>query len=250
MELFPISALKDNYIWTLVDTVKKHAVVVDPGAAAPVIDTLQARGLRLAGILVTHHHWDHTNGIGELLDYAGAIPVVGSHESRNEFVNHHVKDGEEITLSHVHCRAIAVPGHTLDHTAYYDAHTPFLFTGDTLFSAGCGRIFEGTAEMMYASLQKIAALPDDVKVYCGHEYTRKNLQFAEIVEPENQEIRRKLSSLQECTLPSTMAEEKLINPFLRCTKESVLRAAEAYAKVKLSRPVEVFAVLREWKNNY
>lgn len=247
-KIIPIPALKDNYIWMLLDDSEKYAVVVDPGEAKPVIETLEKKGCELSGILITHHHWDHTNGIADLLDYTPEVLVAGSIESRVPGVNLRVNDGEEFAIANVQCKAIAVPGHTLDHTAYYDAAAKWIFTGDTLFSAGCGRIFEGTPEMMYQSLQKITALPEDTKVYCGHEYTSQNLNFAAVVEPDNHAISMKQASLPLCTLPSILGEEKRINPFLRCGVETVKYAAEQYAQRKLHRPVEVFAVLREWKN--
>lgn len=250
MEIVPVSALKDNYVWVIPDHATKQAVIVDPGEAAPVIQYLQENNLSLSGILITHHHWDHTNGISELLEYAGNVPVVGSHESKNDMVTVRVNDGEEFKCGHVTCTALSIPGHTLDHTAYYHAEQGFIFTGDTLFSAGCGRIFEGSAPMMYASLEKLAQLPDHTKVYCGHEYTRANLEFAMTVEPDNADIKNKYAQLAACTLPSTLGEEKRINPFLRATHPDVIRAAEQYAQSKLSTPAEVFATLREWKNNF
>lgn len=250
MNIYPITALKDNYIWVLSNDDNTRALIVDPGDASPVINMLEQRQLALAGILVTHHHWDHTNGIAALLEYAGDVPVVGSHHSQNQYVNARVKNGDVVTIEHVKCKAIEIPGHTLDHTAYVDANESFVFTGDTLFSAGCGRIFEGTPAMMFESLSKLRMLNDDVKIYCGHEYTRANLKFAQTVEPDNIDIIRKLTDLPACTLPSTLGEEKRVNPFLRCREPDVVRAAEAYANRKLSSDVEVFAVLREWKNNF
>lgn len=250
MQILPIPALKDNYVWVIPDQSSKKAVIVDPGEAAPVIKYLDENKLTLAGILITHHHWDHTNGISELLEHYGNIPVIGSHDSKNDMVTVRVNDGDEIKCAHVTCTALTIPGHTLDHTAYYNAEHGFIFTGDTLFSAGCGRIFEGTPVMMYASLEKISSLPDTTKVYCGHEYTRANLEFAMAVEPDNADIKNKNSHLAACTLPSTLGEEKRINPFLRCTQPNVIRAAGQYTKNKLNNPAEVFAVLREWKNNF
>lgn len=250
MNIFPVAALKDNYIWALASEDGKRVVVVDPGDAAPVIEMLEQRQSTLAGILVTHHHWDHTNGIAALLEYAGPIPVVGSHLSQNQYVNRRVKHGDDVMIEHVQCQAIEIPGHTLDHTAYVDASESFVFTGDTLFSAGCGRIFEGTPAMMAESLSKLSMLNDDVKIYCGHEYTRANLKFAQTVEPDNSDIARKLSNLLACTLPSTLGEEKRINPFLRSHEPDVVRAAENYTNRSLPSAVEVFAVLREWKNNF
>lgn len=251
MEIVPVPALKDNYVWVMPDHSARQAVIVDPGEAAPVIQYLQDKNLSLAGILITHHHWDHTNGIGELVEFAGDnIPVIASFESKNDKVTVRVINDETVSCAHVTCTALTIPGHTLDHTAYYNAEQKFIFTGDTLFSAGCGRIFEGTPPMMYESLQKIALLPGDTKVYCGHEYTRANLEFAMAVEPNNADIKNKYAHLAACTLPSTIAEEKRINPFLRCSHPDVILAVEDHVKAKLNNPVEVFAALREWKNNF
>jgi hydroxyacylglutathione hydrolase len=250
MDITPLPALSDNYIWALTDPTTKLTVLVDPGEADPAIAFLTANQYQLAGILITHHHGDHTNGIEGLLAYAGAIPVFGSDLSPNEFITHRVKDGDTFTCAHFSGRVLAIPGHTLDHTAYYSENDGIVFTGDTLFSAGCGRIFEGTPAMMFDSLNKIIALPDITKVYCGHEYTRANLQFAQAVEPTNQDVKLKLVKLEGCTLPSTIGEEKLINPFLRFAKPEVKQAAESYAAKKLADDVAVFATIREWKNNF
>ena len=250
MEIFPIPALQDNYIWALLDDDHSQVVIVDPGEASPVKKILAQHHLMLAGILITHHHLDHTNGVVDLLSKFDEVPVVASDKSPHEFVTHRVKDGDEIVVAHVRCKALAIPGHTLDHTAYYNEHEPFLFTGDTLFSAGCGRIFEGSPEMMVASLQKIAQLNDATKIYCGHEYTRANLKFAQTVEPNNLDIRDKLASIPPCTLPSTLSEERLINPFLRCSEPEVIQAAKHHAGRTLATPVEVFAELRAWKSSF
>ncbi len=251
MEIIAIRALTDNYIWALKDAQTGKVVVIDPGESEPVLAMLNEHGCTLAGILITHHHGDHTNGLEALLAHAGEIPVFGSHLSLNPFINHHVKDNEVIHCAHVRCRTMAIPGHTLDHTAYYSEQDNLVFTGDTLFSAGCGRIFEGTPEMMFTSLAKLAALNSGTRVYCGHEYTRANLGFAAAVEPQNKTVKDKLSSLPEgCTLPSSIGEEKNFNPFLRYAETEVIQAAEHYAGKKLDDPVAVFAVLREWKNNF
>ena len=248
MEIFPIPALQDNYIWALLAADKHSIVIVDPGEAAPVLKVLAQKNLKLVGILITHHHWDHTNGVPDLLNAVGPFPIVASEQSSHDFVTHRVKDGDDVVIAHVHCKALSIPGHTLDHTAYFNQQEGFLFTGDTLFSAGCGRIFEGTPEMMYASLQKLAQLGDDIKMYCGHEYTHVNLKFAQTVEPDNLAIRDKLASLPSCTLPSTVGEEKLMNPFLRCGEQSVIQSAEQNAQHELATPGDVFSTLREWKN--
>lgn len=249
MNIIPLRALKDNYIWAMVNDETKEVVIVDPGQAQPVIDFLNNNKLKLKGIFITHHHGDHTHGLEDIIKHSGNIPVYGSEQSPNRFINHRIKDGDNITCAHFDCRAIAIPGHTLDHTAYYSVIDQVVFTGDTLFSAGCGRIFEGTPSMMYESLTKLMALPAEVEMYCGHEYTASNLNFAKLVEPGNAAITAKLSKLEECTLPSTLGEEKTFNPFLRCEVPEVIEAVSKYAGKKLQNTLEVFANLREWKNN-
>lgn len=247
--MIPISALKDNYIWVIPGGTKDY--VVDPGEANPVIDYFHTRNEILSGILVTHHHHDHTGGIEKLLHHFGNMPVYGSQLNPNPLVTHRLTDGDEIIFSDMTFRAMAIPGHTLDHMAYYGQGS--LFSGDTLFSAGCGRIFEGTPEQMYASLQKLMSLPEDTDIYCGHEYTLANLKFAAQVEPGNvfiEEKRNIISHTGGCTLPSTLAEEKKMNPFLRCHIPEVIRSVEKYAGKKLENAVDVFTQLRVWKNNF
>ncbi len=253
-EIIPLCALRDNYIWTIIDRAADTAYVVDPGDAAPIFKVLEQYNLSLSGILITHHHHDHSGGVLDLLHQYPAIPVYGSHRSPLPFITHHVKEGDEIALADIILKAIEIPGHTLDHTAYVGNN--WLFSGDTLFSMGCGKIFEGTPEQMYHSLQKLAALPPDTKVFCGHEYTLANLAFAKHVEPDNAFIKEKIKQMNELiavgkpTLPSTMAEENKLNPFLRCADPPIIQAVENYAKQTLTNPVKVFAVLREWKNHF
>ena len=218
--LLPIPAFSDNYIWLLVQDGK--AWVVDPGDAAPVLQVLHKKNLQLAGILVTHHHADHSGGVIELLQHC-PVPVYGPCNSPvSNLISHALQDGDLIRLGEVDFSVIAVPGHTLDHIAFYSASEKALFCGDTLFSAGCGRIFEGTYEQMYQSLSKLAALPDDTKVCCAHEYTLSNLRFAVAIEPSNPDVAgyqnhcEALRKENQPTLPSTVGLEKRINPFLRC----------------------------------
>lgn len=252
-DIFPISAFKDNYIWTWIDKASKTAWVVDPGEAQPVIRLLNEQKLELAGILITHHHNDHTGGVGELLKHWKDIPVVGSYKSAIQYINRPVKQGDEIICSPYRFKILEIPGHTLDHTAYYNEDT--LFSGDTLFSAGCGRVFEGTPAQMYQSLNKLKQLSDNTKLYCGHEYTLANLNFAQLVEPNNSHIADKIKAVQSIretnkpSLPSTMREERLINPFLRCLEPEVMNTVERHAGKQIKDPIEIFAHLRSWKNN-
>lgn len=256
-----IKAFSDNYIWMLHDG--QQAIVVDPGDASPVLQALSALSLRLAGILVTHHHGDHVGGIEALRPYLHG-PVYGP---ANEVIPQPcigLRGGDSMDLLGLRFQVIDVPGHTAGHIAYYlehaaDADAPALFCGDTLFSAGCGRLFEGTAAQMHASLQTLAALPGATRVFCTHEYTLSNLRFARAVEPTNQAlaahetwaIAQREQDLP--TLPSSLALELQINPFLRCSEAAVIAAAASthpsVMPAELS-PVTTFARLRAWKNEF
>ncbi|MCR9191793.1 MAG: hydroxyacylglutathione hydrolase [Gammaproteobacteria bacterium] len=255
MQIIPIPALQDNYIWTMINPAEKLAVIVDPGEAVPVLGYLQAHDLTLAGIFLTHHHWDHTNGVSDILTHT-AVPVVASALSQVDAVTQRLQDGERMILNEhfPEFTAITVPGHTLDHTAY--CVDTAVFSGDTLFGAGCGRLFEGTASQLYQSLQKFAALSDDTQVYCGHEYTLANLKFAHLVEPGNQAILQRMDKVKRLyekalpSLPSSLAEEKETNPFLRCDSLEVIQQVEQHVQRKLPNPEEVFAALRGWKDTF
>lgn len=247
--IFPIKALKDNYIWSFIINETKMWVV-DPGEAEPVIQQLTGANLKLEGILLTHHHYDHTNGVEALINYGNSIQVIGSHRSPISFINQRVKEGDNI--DDLGFNVLEIPGHTLDHIAFYNAES--LFCGDTLFSAGCGKVFEGTTAQMYHSLMKLRSLPSNTKIYCGHEYTLANLRFAKQVEPANDFIQNKLELTKSLianhqpSLPSLLCDEVKMNPFLRCDQPSVRKAAEHYSHHKLATPEEVFAVIRSWKN--
>lgn len=253
-KVIPICALEDNYIWMFFDNLSKKAWIVDPGEAAPVIQVLMEYNLVLAGIFITHHHYDHSNGVKELIHHHDAIPVYGSYKSALSFITDHVKEGDEIKCGDKIFKAIEIPGHTLDHTAFFGNN--WVFPGDTLFSAGCGKIFEGTPDQMYNSLQKLTRLPDETNIFCGHEYTLNNLYFAQHIEPANNTITEKikhiktLRELNKPTLPSTILEEKSINPFLRCHDAAIKQAVEKHVGHLLETPAKVFAKLREWKNQF
>ncbi len=252
LDVFPVKAFKDNYIWTLRGG--RHAAVVDPGEAQPILQYLAEERLDLVAILATHHHADHVGGIAELLRHA-RVPVYGPRGEPIATLSQPVSEGDSVSIPElgVSFRVFDIPGHTRAHIAYYGAGA--LFCGDTLFACGCGRLFEGTAEQMYSSLQKLAALPDDTKVYCGHEYTLANIGFARAVEPKNEFLEkreRRTRELREAgkpTLPSTLGEEKATNPFLRCLEPAVIDSANKYLGARVSDPVRVFAAIRDWKNS-
>lgn len=249
-----IPALKDNYIWCLSNEVTRTCAIVDPGDAVPVLDFLQQQQLTLEAILITHHHQDHVYGVAQLLDHY-QVAVYGSQNSPFKLINHPLSHLQTITLLEtLKLQVLAVPGHTLDHIVYYGDEK--LFCGDTLFAAGCGRLFEGTAEQLYESLQKLAQLPDATAVYCGHEYTLANLNFAQQVEPDNKAIAeriiqvKKLRESQASSLPSNLAVEKLTNPFLRVNQPAVIQAVSHHAQQKLTDQIEVFKCLRLWKDSF
>jgi hydroxyacylglutathione hydrolase len=252
LEIVPVGAFKDNYVWTLRDG--RHAAVVDPGDARPVLEYLSREKLELSAILATHHHADHVGGIAELRRHRD-VPVYGPRGEPIPTLTHPVSGGDTVTLPAfgVTFSVIDIPGHTRAHIAYYGAGS--LFCGDTLFACGCGRLFEGTAEQMYASLEKLRALPDDTKVYCGHEYTLANIGFARQVEPANEALAKReqqarvLRDAGKPTLPSTLGEEKATNPFLRSRESAVVESANKYLGARVSDPVRVFAAIRDWKNN-
>lgn len=244
-KIIGIPALADNYIWALVNTAIGKAAIVDPGDAAPVIKFLTKHQLQLSGILLTHHHGDHTGGVSKLLDYC-CVPVFGPGLVTGRKI---IVPEIELTL-----QVLAIPAHTLDHVAYYNQE--ILFCGDTLFTGGCGRLYEGTAQQMLEALDKLSSLPVQTKVYCGHEYTVNNLRFALEVEPDNHKLQQRfeaaliLREQNEPTVPSTIAEELATNPFLRTRQPQVIAAIEAHWQRSFDNEVAVFAALREWKNTW
>ncbi|MEO5702298.1 MAG: hydroxyacylglutathione hydrolase [Gammaproteobacteria bacterium] len=248
-----VPAFKDNYIWLISRPGTPYAAIVDPGDAQPVFDALDRLDLIPCAILVTHHHWDHTNGIAALLGRY-PVPVYGPATENIPGLTHGLRHGDRVSLPEIDVifDVLHVPGHTLGAIAFYGNDA--LFCGDTLFTAGCGRLFEGTAAQMHASLAKLAALPDETQVYCGHEYTVANLRFAEVVEPVNREIQVRLVDAQALrakgipTVPASLAEEKRTNPFLRSEMPVVVAAAERFTAQRLETGAEVFAAVRRWKD--
>jgi hydroxyacylglutathione hydrolase len=254
--IIAIPAFNDNYIWMI--RRGSNAAVVDPGDAAPVLDRLARDGLDLTAIVTTHHHADHVGGNVALLARHD-VPVFAPARERIPGATRKLAEGDSIDVPGVGITlsVLDVPGHTAGHIAYVgDIDGPVLFCGDTLFAAGCGRLFEGTADQMWTSLGKFARLDPATRVHCAHEYTLANLRFAAAVEPANDAIvarigaesRKRAEDLP--TLPSTIALELATNPFLRAREPAVREAAEAHAGTTLSSPVDVFAALREWKNAF
>jgi hydroxyacylglutathione hydrolase len=248
----PILAFNDNYIWAMINEENGHCAVVDPGDARPVLAFLSEHALTLEAILITHHHADHVGGVKTLIDTFDVPVYAPKKEPFPRSIA--VSEGDTVCLDQlgVSFSVLDLPGHTRGHVAYY---TPaFVFCGDTLFSGGCGRLFEGTPEQFYDSLQKLAQLPDSTKLYCAHEYTVSNLKFAHAVEPDNEAL---IAYQHHCaerrahnkpTLPSTMALEKQINPFLRCDQPTVIAAAKQHGAT--DSPVSVFHTLRQWKDHF
>ncbi len=255
LQVTAIPAFADNYLWLIHD--QQHAAVVDPGDAAPIEAALASLNLKLDAILLTHHHGDHAGGVAELLARR-QVPVYGPAREKIAGLSHPLTEGDRVGLPSLglSLSVLDVPGHTAGHIAYVAADQHWLFCGDTLFAGGCGRLFEGTPAQMAASLAKLAALPDDTKVYCAHEYTVSNMRFAVAAEPGNPEVAARLAQEQqrrergEATVPSTMGIEKRTNPFLRNTEAGVLRTLHAEGRLTGDDPVDAFAALREWKNSY
>ncbi|WP_020168249.1 MULTISPECIES: hydroxyacylglutathione hydrolase [Methylotenera] len=249
LHIIPIPAFTDNYIWLLHN--KNHAVVIDPGDAQPVIDALKKNHLKLSAILITHHHNDHIGGVSKLLEYAHAKVYAPKYET---FAFKHIALAEndlvDLPEIDLNFRVMWLPGHTLGHIAYYN--DDLLFCGDTLFSAGCGRLFEGTPEQMLRSLNQLKQLNSATKVYCTHEYTAKNIAFALTLEPDNekliarQAIVERLRDQQLPSLPSTIELELEINPFLRCNQTTIRQNSQA----KTSDELAVFTTIRALRNHY
>jgi len=258
MKLLALPAFTDNYIWMLHNG--RHALVIDPGDAAPVQEALRQHGLTLTAILVTHRHPDHVDGLSAL--QTDHIPVYGPTREEIPGITHRVSEGDTIHWEGATVKVWDVPGHTAGHIAYLldngiEAATggPIAFVGDTLFSGGCGRLFDGRMDQLYDSLTRLATLPDHTRICAAHEYTLSNLRFAKAVEPDNPDLGAYLSRCEalraqhQPTLPSTMRNEKAINPFLRCNEPQVVSSAMQHGARDTS-PQAVFAALRQWKNTF
>lgn len=254
MQVKVLNALEDNYMYLLVDSASKEAAVVDPVEPAKVIEAAKEIGARLTTVLTTHHHWDHAGGNNRLLELAPELRVFGG-DDRVPRITNHVADNQEIRVGELTVRCMLTPCHTSGHVCYFvpaaAGQPPAVFTGDTMFIAGCGKFFEGTADQMYRALvERLAKLPDDTRVFCGHEYTVTNLLFAATVEPDNKAVADKLAWARDCrsrkepTVPSTIAEERSFNPFVRCNEPSVHKHAH------LDDPVSTMAFLRKEKDHF
>ena len=255
MEVQGLPILKDNYIWLIVNNKEKKFIAIDPGEASAVFDFVSAYGMTLDAVLITHHHADHTAGIHALKRHFN-VPIVGPRRESIVGVTKAVSEGDTLSFSWIDepIQVLDTPGHTLGHVSYLVKHK--LFCGDTLFSGGCGRLFEGTPDQLYHSLQKLAALPDETSVYCAHEYTVQNLTFAQCVEPSNKIIQNqmkealKIRSRYQPTLPSTIHLEKQINPFLRCDQDEIIHQVVTHCGQTLRNPIDVFKFMRVWKDHY
>ena len=257
LSIEPIAAFNDNYIWLLYDEESRQAFVVDPGDAAPVLATLRERQLELAGILITHHHLDHVGGL-EILRKEYQPVVYGPQNPAISGIDHRLSAGDSADVLGRQFEVLEVPGHTLDHIAYFSAgEQPLLVCGDTLFAGGCGRVFEGTHPMMHASLQRLAALPPATRVYCAHEYTLANLAFASAVEPDNLALAERVAAARasrerdEPTVPSELGLELATNPFVRCDTPELQKSLKSQGKWREGETAEqVFATVRSWKDGF
>ncbi|GLX76752.1 hydroxyacylglutathione hydrolase [Thalassotalea insulae] len=260
VNISPIKAFSDNYIWAITKSESHHLALIDPGDAKVCIDHIEQQQLVLSHILITHHHPDHTGGISELVRYCHnkqwPIEVLAPKSNVIPDVTRQLKEKDKIELTDfdVTLTVIELPGHTLDHIGYYN--NELLFCGDTLFSGGCGRLFEGSPEQMHTSLNKLKQLPEQTAVYCTHEYTLANLEFALAVEPKNPKLVHyyhqvaELRRQDKVSLPSSIALEKQINPFLRADQTSIKESAQQYLAHALHDEVAVFATIRKWKDSF
>jgi len=253
LEIIQIPVLTDNYIYVVHEPVSGETAAVDPALALPVLEVLDKKGWQLNYILNTHHHSDHVGGNLQLKQHTGC-KIIGAAADRHRIpgIDIEVKENDTITLGQHPARVLATPGHTSGHVVYYFADDNSLFCGDTLFVMGCGRLFEGSPEQMWQSLQKIKNLPQETRIYCTHEYTQNNGRFALTLEPDNQALQKKMSQVNQlrenrlATVPSTVAEELATNPFLREDSASLQKAIGMVGKT----PVQVFAQIRQLKDRF
>tara|TARA_B100000424_G_scaffold257738_1_gene238987 strand:- start:158 stop:922 length:765 start_codon:yes stop_codon:yes gene_type:complete len=249
----PIKAYQDNYIW-LVST-NEGSIVVDPGESKKILNLIDNNEIDLKGVLITHHHFDHTNGLSDLLNKKG-LEVYGP-KNNVHGINNIVKNNDKFTVIGIDFEVIEIPGHTLDHIAFYSFNDgqPILFCGDTLFSGGCGRVFEGTFNQMFIALKKISKYPSETKIFCGHEYTLSNLKFALAVDENNEDLIKEYDNIKNMvdsgnpSLPTILGKELKINPFLRCDNHHIKN--KIVSKFNTSDDeLEVFCALRQWKDNF
>ena len=248
----PIKAYTDNYIW-LVST-NEGSIVVDPGESKEILNLIDNNKIDLKGVLITHHHYDHTNG---LLDLTNKMNLEVYGPKKIEGINNIVKESDKFSLIGIDFEVIEIPGHTLDHLAFYSSNNkdPILFCGDTLFAGGCGRVFEGTFEQMFKSLKKISNYPKETKIFCGHEYTLSNLKFALEVDEDNKQLAdeyinvKKLISSDIPSLPTNLNKELKLNPFLRCNEINIKNKVIDKFDI-IDDELEIFTALRKWKDNF
>lgn len=250
----PVRVFEDNYVWLIGRPGSVEVAVVDPGDGPPVIRALEREGLRPVAVLVTHRHADHVGGVADVLAHAPEAVVWAPAEASLPRVDRVVRDDDRVGVDALalELSVICIPGHTLGHVAYVAPGRAFV--GDTLFAGGCGRVFEGTMSQMYASLERLACLPPDTDIYCGHEYTVSNLEFAARVEPGNTALAQRLDAARrsaaagEPSVPSRLADELGTNPFLRCTEPTVVDAARRHADRTVAPGADTFSVIRRWKD--
>ena len=259
MDVVPVPQLADNYAYLVIDRASQQAAVVDCAEAPAVLSEAERQGVRLVAVLATHHHFDHVGGNLDLLAAVPELRIYGSAADapRIPGITDRVRDGDDVAVAGLRGHVIFIPAHTSGHVAYHFPSERAVFTGDTLFAAGCGRLFEGDAGQMMASLAKLATLPPETRVYCGHEYTEKNLRFAATLEPGNRAVADKLAAVQALrregkpTVPSTIAEERATNPFLRIETDELTASVRKLAPdIGASDPVSVFAAVRGLKDRF
>ena len=255
VNILTIKAFDDNYIWLIKDSQSEHCIIVDPGDASPVLEVLKTQQLIVDAILLTHHHGDHIDGVKDLL--SAQNKKIDLYSKNKLFEQCHlVREGQILSFfsGRFSLKVMEVPGHTLDHLAYYNESQ--LFCGDTLFSGGCGRVFEGTHEQMFASLTRLALLADTTQVYCAHEYTQNNLIFALQLDPKNKALLAYLQKVSKkrqqglATIPTTLALEKKINPFLRCQESSIINVLQNKIAKPITNPLACFSAMRMCKDHF